>query len=103
MEKSRKGIYSQDPAFKSYLYCFSQRLGFQDATGAIQKVVFEKKVTGLVEDPTVLARLVEQCTRPMGSPKDTAFNIATCIREIAPTIEIFKVILRFFFKIIIIQ
>lgn len=91
IEQAKKGVYTEDPAFKAYLFCFSQRVGFQNSLGVIQRDVFQKKVANLVEDQNVLAQLVDKCTEERTSPEDTAYNIAKCMRGIVPGIEIFKV------------
>lgn len=91
IEQAKKGVYTEDPAFKAYLFCFSQKVGFQNSAGTIQKEVFQKKVANLVEDRNILARLVDQCTEERSSPEDTAYHIARCMREIVPAIEIFQV------------
>nr|QKV34985.1 Odorant binding protein 4 [Dendroctonus adjunctus] len=91
VEQSRKGIFSDDPAFKNFLFCFSQKAGFQDANGLIQKDVFERKVKIVVDDEALVAKLLEQCVAQKATPQDTSYYLAKCLREVVPNMELFKV------------
>ncbi|XP_030764820.1 uncharacterized protein LOC115889043 [Sitophilus oryzae] len=91
VKEAKKGQISEDPAFKIYLNCFSQKIGFQDAKGVIQKDVFEQKIGKIVDDATLLEKIVNQCAVQQDNPVETSFYIEKCLHQVAPNIEIFKV------------
>ncbi|KAF7278589.1 uncharacterized protein LOC143200547 [Rhynchophorus ferrugineus] len=91
VQQSRKGVISDDPAFKTYLNCFSQKVGFQNADGAVQKEVFEQKIGKNLEDAALLKKLVDQCAVDKENAVETSYYIAKCLRDVAPNLEIFKV------------
>nr|AXO78387.1 odorant binding protein 9 [Xylotrechus quadripes] len=91
IKKLIDGDLIDDEQFKDYLFCISKRIGFQDASGVVQRAVIIEKLRKSIEDPSKAEEYTDKClANTSSSPTETVFKVVACINSINPKSSIFS-------------
>ncbi|CAG9764448.1 unnamed protein product [Ceutorhynchus assimilis] len=82
LQKARAGDFVDDAKLKDHILCVTQKMGFQNEAGALQKEVIERKLKEAVKgDEAKAKQLIKACAVANSDPKLQAFNAFKCIYQ----------------------
>ncbi|KAG5885481.1 hypothetical protein JTB14_017204 [Gonioctena quinquepunctata] len=82
-----QGQFPDDPKFKEYSFCTSQKFGFQNELGEFQNDVMRKNILAHGKVTTKLDEIIDKCTIQKESPAESAFNYYKCYQDINGKLE----------------
>ncbi|KAF9410492.1 hypothetical protein HW555_010445 [Spodoptera exigua] len=81
LEEAKKGIISEDPAFKAFTYCFFKKIGIVGEDGVLNRDVAIAKLPSGV-DKSEAEKLLDSCKSKTGKDAvDTVFEIFKCYQQ----------------------
>ncbi|XP_030764833.1 B2 protein-like [Sitophilus oryzae] len=84
VEQARRGVFQDDPNLRSFAFCMSRRLGFQNEAGEIQRELIRERLASLLS-ADIADQLVKACLIEKATPEETAAAAYRCYYETAPT------------------
>ncbi|CAH0551619.1 unnamed protein product [Brassicogethes aeneus] len=84
IDKAKEGIFSDEIKFKSFVYCVSKKVGLQNITGEIEKLIAIENLIEILGDKDLAADLTKKCAKHRSSPEETAYQTFKCIYEKNP-------------------
>ncbi|XP_023022169.2 uncharacterized protein [Leptinotarsa decemlineata] len=78
----KQGMRSEDPKFKEYLLCLSQKFGFQNEAGEFQREVMREKLTQYARNASTVDAVMEKCVVQKDSPVESAYHYSMCHYDI---------------------
>lgn len=82
LQRARSGDFADDAKLKEHILCVSQKIGFQNPAGALQKGVIESKLKeALKGDDAKAKQLIKACAIANPDPKLQSFNAFKCVYQ----------------------
>nr|UWL63321.1 odorant binding protein 31 [Pagiophloeus tsushimanus] len=82
LQRARSGDFADDAKLKEHILCVTQKIGFQNSAGELQKEVIEKKLKeALKGDEAKAKQLIKACAVANPDPKLQAYNAFKCVYQ----------------------
>ncbi|KAF7272390.1 hypothetical protein GWI33_014817 [Rhynchophorus ferrugineus] len=84
VHKARQGSFTDDSKLKSFTFCISKKIGFQNDNGDAQADVIKQKLAAAINDADAADKLIAKCLEKKDTPEETAYETFKCYYENTP-------------------
>lgn len=84
LDKSRQGIFTDDPKLKVFALCMARKSEIIKENGEIAVSVLREKFSPIIKDPIVIQKLIDRCALAKENPEETAFQFQQCFYRNSP-------------------